>query len=447
MTDAVTERSGIRKFYALLLTQTFSLIGTRMTDLAVGIWLFGQTGNATPLTLVSFFAIIPRFISTPFAGLFADRFSRRAVMILSDTGQAVGTLVLLASFLSGRFEVWHLYAITLFKACFDMFQGVAFQATITSLVPDKHRNRANAVQFVSSPIAAIIAPAITGAAYPLLGVAGIIAIDLITFLGAALVLLTMHLPNPAPNAAQEQNAIGEGQRSSFWSEIMAGFRFVWQHKPLLMIFVFTGSTNFFLAGANALQTPYILERTNNNAALLGTLLGAYSAGTLTGALLMAAWGGTKRRIHTMMPGIAILGAALTLLGTQSNPLSMALLLFIMAIFPPVNNVSIISTLQIKVPPALQGRVFAAISQISMTLIPLSYLVAGPLADRVFEPFARTPQWAAFAPIFGSGNGAGMGLLLTLAGIAIVIVSLAIYVTPLIQNMDSSLPNYEPTAAG
>jgi MFS transporter, DHA3 family, macrolide efflux protein len=212
-----------------------------------------------------------------------------------------------------------------------------------------------------------------------------------------------------------------------------------------MVFIFTGSTNFFLAGANALQTPYILSRTGSSEGALGVLLGAYSLGSLTGALVMATWGGTKRRVHTMMPGIATLGVALALLGTQSNPLTMAVLLFVMGIFPPVNNVSIISTLQIKVPPDLQGRVFAAISQISMTLIPLSYLVAGPLADRVFEPFASGEGWPPFAPVFGVGAGAGIGLLLTLAGAAIAMISLAIYALPLVRTLDTALPDYVPSA--
>jgi DHA3 family macrolide efflux protein-like MFS transporter len=435
----------LRTFYLLLLTQTLSLIGTRMSDLAIGIWLFNETGDATPLTLVSFFAFLPRFISTPFAGLFADRFSRRRVMMISDAGQALGTLVLLLSFSSGGFQVWHLYVVTLFKAAFDMFQGVAFQASITMLVPDEHRNRANAIQFVASPIASIIAPALTGAAYGLIGLVGIIGLDLVTFVAASGVLLLIKIPQPESNAPQEAASL------TFWQNITAGFRFVWQHKPLLMVFVFTGSTNFFLAGTNALQTPYILSRTGGNEAALGALLGAYSLGSLTGALLMATWGGTKRRVHTMMPGIATLGAALALLGMQFNALPMAVLLFIMGIFPPVNNVSIISTLQAKVPPDLQGRVFAAISQISMTLIPLSYLVAGPLADQVFEPFAASDAWQPFAPLFGTGAGAGIGLLLTVAGIAIAAISLGIYALPLVRSLDTALPNYaprpEPTAEG
>lgn len=148
----------------------------------------------------------------------------------------------------------------------------------------------------------------------------------------------------------------------------------------------------------------------------------------------------------MMPGLAILGVALAFLGMAQQPLPMALLMFIMALFPPINNVSIISLLQIKVPPQLQGRVFAAISQISMTLIPLSYVVTGPAADNVFEPLVNTPSWAMLGGLFGNSAGAGMGLMMTISGIAITTVSLVIYAMPMVRNLEALLPDYVPETA-
>jgi len=435
----MSEKRKLYTFYTLLLTQTFSLIGSRMTALALGIWIFAETREATPLVLISFFSFLPRLLSASIAGVMADRYDRRYVMAIADVGQAVGTVLLLISFSSGAFQVWHLYAVTILQSVFDIFQGPAFQASVTMLVPDKQRNRANAVQLVTSPVAGIIAPALAGTLYGLFGVTGIITIDLLTFIASIVVLFSINIPKPKPTDD------GQAQRPSIWREAIAGFQFVWERKPLLMIFVFTGLTNFFLAGMISLQTPYILSRTNSEATL-GTLLGVYSAGSLAGTVLMAVWGGTKRRVQTMMPGLAILGVALAFLGMAQQPLPMALLMFIMALFPPINNVSIISLLQIKVPPQLQGRVFAAISQISMTLIPLSYVVTGPAADNVFEPLVNTPSWAMLGGLFGNSAGAGMGLMMTISGIAITTVSLVIYAMPMVRNLEALLPDYVPETA-
>lgn len=79
----------LRTFYILIITQTLSLIGSRVSGLALGIWLFNETGNATPLALVAFFGVVPSVIMQGFAGVVADRWDRRYVMALSDAGQAV----------------------------------------------------------------------------------------------------------------------------------------------------------------------------------------------------------------------------------------------------------------------------------------------------------------------------------------------------------------------
>jgi MFS family permease len=425
-----------RVFYTLLVAQSLSLIGSRMTGLAMGIWIFATTGAATPLVLVSFFAFVPRLLSASLAGVLADRWDRRRVMALADAGQAAGTVVLLLSFTGGGFQLWHLYAVTVIQATFDILQGPALYATIGALAAEQQRSRANALMLITTPLAGIVAPALTGALYGLIGVAGIIAIDLATFLLSMVTLLLLPIPQPPPAPA--------GERASLWQEVTAGFRFVWEQRPLLMIFVFTAATNFFYAGVIALNTPYILSRTGSQA-LLGALLSAFSAGTLAGSALMLVWRGGRRRVDTMMPVIALSGAALALYGAQSRPPLMAALLFVMALGSPINNVSILSTLQAKVPPALQGRVFAAINQISMLLIPLSYLLIGPLSDRLFEPLSRTDAWRPLAPIFGAGPGAGTGLLFSICGVAILAISLTIYALPLIQQLDQRLPDHTPAA--
>src|SRR5687768_9288843 len=94
----------MRTFYTLILTQVFSLIGSRISGLAISIWVFKQTGDATPLALVSFFFIVPQILVSGFSGALADRWDRRYVIMISDAGQALGTVLLLISFASGGFQ-------------------------------------------------------------------------------------------------------------------------------------------------------------------------------------------------------------------------------------------------------------------------------------------------------------------------------------------------------
>lgn len=100
----------MRTLYVLTLTQALSLLGSRMSAVAVGLWVFARTGEATPLLLAAFFAELPLLLVGGLAGWLADRYDRRLVLVVGDAGQALGTAVLLASVLSGGFRLWHLYA-------------------------------------------------------------------------------------------------------------------------------------------------------------------------------------------------------------------------------------------------------------------------------------------------------------------------------------------------
>ena len=121
--DRTQTAPALRTFYILVLTQTLSLIGSRMTSTAIGIRVSVDTGQAAPLLLVAFFNELPPMLFGSAAGVLVDRWNRRWVMMLADAGQAVGSLLLLASFLSGSFQLWHLYVIVLLQGTFAMFQS------------------------------------------------------------------------------------------------------------------------------------------------------------------------------------------------------------------------------------------------------------------------------------------------------------------------------------
>ena len=408
-----------------------------MTSLAIGIWIYEQTGNASPLAFVAFFSFLPRLISVGFAGVFADKYDRRYVMALADAGQAIGTFVLLGVLFTGTFVIWHLYVVAVIQAIFGVFQQPAFQASVTMLIPDEHRDRANAVQLLTGPVAGIIAPTFAGMLYAFIGLQGVIVVDLVTFFVGATVVLMLDIPKP------EKSKVTAQMGTSIWIQAVAGLRYVWSRRPLFYLFMFMGINNFFVAGMFVLRTPYILARTGNDEIALGLIMSVASAGAIAGTVAMSIWGGFRPRIHNILPSAAMIGLSLVFIGTQSNPYLIAAGAFFGAIFPSIINASLISILQIKVPPDLQGRVFAAIQQMSMTLMPLSYLLVGPIADNIFEP-AALDAWA-FSPIVGSGIGAGMGLMQVIAGSIVVIVAMVFYVWHPVRHIESILPDFTPQA--
>jgi MFS transporter, DHA3 family, macrolide efflux protein len=425
-------------FYTLILTQTLSLIGSRISGLAIGIWVFNETGNATPLALVAFFATVPMVLASSISGVLADRWDRRYVMIVADAGQAVGTMLLLVSFATDGFQLWHLYAVTFIQAIFGVFQGPAFQASVTMLIPDNKRDRANAIQQMTGPAAGIIAPAIAGFVFAAVGVIGAIIIDMVTFFVAVLVILSVQIPRP------KQTAEGLALKGSVWKEAWSGLRYLLSRRILFWMMFYVSLINLLFGGAMVLTTPYLLARTGDEA-VLGVLLSVFNLGALIGGLIFSVWGGTRPRIHTMMPGVAASGLFLVLVGMGQTPLPLGVALFFMFLPLPMVNASFMSMIQVKVPPDVQGRVFAVLGQMSMMLTPLSYLLAGPLADQVFEPAVGLPGWELVAPFVGNSVGAGMGLIMVICGLFVLVSTLIAYALPAVRSMETTLPDYIPSA--
>ncbi len=430
------QKQHIRTFYILIFTQVFSMIGSRISSIAIGIYLFQTTGNATPLAMIAFFSTLPMVLASSISGVLADRWDRRIVMVLSDTGQAVCTLLLFISFTSGSFELWHLYIIIAVQSVFGVFQGPAFQASVTMLIPDDQRDRANAIQQLTGPSSGIIAPAVAGVVYALGGVSLAILIDMFTFVVAMIVIFSIHIPRPT------QTEVGKKFSGTFRQEIWSGLRYLRGHRPLLYNMLYVSMINFFFAGMGVLLTPYILGRTGSEVTL-GTLQSVQNIGAIAGGLTLGVWGGTKKRMNTIIPGILIAAVVMIGIGISQNAIILGVMMFCFMFPLPMVNGLFMSLMQTKVPPDMQGRVFAVMGQMSMLLMPISFLLVGPLADNVFAPAVGTEGWATFAPFVGTDAGSGYGLMMVAVGIIGSILTLSAWAIPQIRNLETLMPDYIP----
>jgi len=136
---------GLAVYYALVVTQVVSLIGSQVSQYAVGIAVYRATGHATPIALIAFFSTVPAIVLGGLGGAIADRFDRRGMMLIANLGYVVVSGLLLLSFASGAFQFWHLYVLTVGGAVFAALERPAFLASVGMVVPDSRRDRANAV--------------------------------------------------------------------------------------------------------------------------------------------------------------------------------------------------------------------------------------------------------------------------------------------------------------
>jgi DHA3 family macrolide efflux protein-like MFS transporter len=427
-------------YYALLVTEAVSLIGSQISGYAVSIAMFRATGHATPLALVAFFWAAPGVLLGGYAGALVDRFDRRGMMLVANVGFILCSGLLLLSFASGAFQLWHLYALTLGAALFAALERPAFQASIAMLVPDSHRDRANAIRQVTGSSAGVIAPAAAGMLYALVGVVGSIGIDIATFVAAIAVLAIVRIPRPA------ETAEGRAMRAAVWRQVFDGFRYLAARPALLGFCGYISVVNLLGNGAGVLLTPYVLARTGSPQ-LLGVIFALMSVGGIAGALVISAGGRLGSRMNTVMLAIIAAGLFLGLAGVARDAPAIGASLFLMLFALAFTDAPFWSMMQAKVAPDLQGRVFAAYLQVITLLSPLALLVAGPLADRVFEPARRQPAWQSVGWLVGGRPGAGMGMMFVVAGAMILALSLAVYAIPAVRRLEADLPDYEAAPAG
>jgi DHA3 family macrolide efflux protein-like MFS transporter len=415
----------LRTFYFLVATQTLSIIGSRMTGIAVGIRVFTETGDTAPLLLNAFFNELPAMLGSSFAGVLVDRWDRKRVLMLADAGQALGSLLLMLSFLSGHFQLWHLYVVALAQGTCAMFQGPAKDASTTLLVPENQRERANAIQAMSFPLAGVVAPALTGVIYVAVGIGGVILIDLLTFLIAVYAVYRTRIPNPA------RSEEGQSAQGTLLQEWRGGLRFLRDRPALLGLVLYFTAMNFLLNGPLELALPYTITITGSET-LSGLILAANSLGGVVGTAILAFWGGTRPRIHTFMPAMLLVGVMFLAFGTARSAALLAVSIFLLLL--PLQTWAIYtSVIQIKTPPDMQGRIFSIIGQLGYLGATASFLLTGPLVDSILEPRAAAP-------------GEGMGLLLVGTGVIILVVTLIVYALPTIRRLESTLPDYDALPA-
>ncbi len=425
---------GMRIFSVVWFGQLVSTLGSGLSGFALGVWVYQETGSATLFALNMLAFALPNILISPFAGALADRWDRRWVMIMSDAGAGLGTLAIALLLLSGRLEVWHVYIATAFMSAFSTFQWPAYSAATTLLVPKKHLGRAGGLVQIGEAISQLASPAIAGALFVTIGLQGVVLIDFATFAFAVLTLLFVRFPKP------EATAAGEAGKGSILKEAAYGWRYIITRPGLFGLLLVFAASNFLSGLWNPLITPMLLEMTSPQ--MLGYLASIAGVGMLLGTLVMSAWGGPRRRIHGVLGFMFIAGIFTALFGLRPSLPLITFAGFCMLFTVPIINASSQALWQSKVAADVQGRVFAVRRMIAWSTMPLAYIVAGPLADKVFTPLLEVggPLASSVGRVIGVGPGRGIGFMFIVMGFLEILVVIAGYLYPRVRLVEDELPD-------
>jgi len=444
MSSSSPRASGMLGFSIVWLGQLVSVLATSMSQFALSLWVLRETNNsATAFGLMQVFYITPFLIISPIAGAMVDRYNRKAMMMISDLGAGLATILVLILQALGLLQVWHLYLVSAIAGLGNAFQWPAYSAAISTMVPKEQLGRANGMMSLVEAGPGVFAPLLAGALLPLIALTGILFIDVATFVVAIGALLSIYVPQP-PRTEEGRKAESGG----LLSEAAFGFRYILARPSLLGLQIVFFFGNLFAGIAFTLLAPMIVARTGNSdvsATALGIAQSAGAIGGVVGGIVMSAWGGTKRRVHGVLFGHVLAGIVGTLMvGLGRTVTWWAVTLFLGALLIPWINGSNQAIWQSKVAPDVQGRVFAARRLIAWLTNPLSPIIAGVLADQWLEPALRVEggSTSALNGLVGFGPGAGMALLIIVCGAFTALVGAGGYFIPAVRNAETLLPDYD-----
>ena len=420
-------------FILLWVGQLISLTGSGLTGFSLGIWAYQRTGSTTQYALIFTFTILPTIIISPFAGSVVDRWDRRRALILSHIGVGVTTTLLLLLLLSGQLEVWHIYIATAFQAVLNTFQWLALSAAVTLVAPAKHLGRAAGMTQLSEAVARVISPILAGVLLLSFGLWGVLAINSFTALVAVCTLLFVSIPKPNLESAEKL-------RHALLRDLSLGWSYITAHKGLLSLLTLFALTNFLSGTVVVLSTPFILSFAS--VATLGTILSVAGGGMVAGGLVMSAWGGPKQRVYAVIGFQVLAGLSIVIAGMSSSARIVGAATFVFAFSVSSTLAASQAIWQSKVEPGLQGRVFAVRRMIAWSTLPVAYLLAGPLADKVFKPLlvAGGPLAASVGRVVGVGAGRGIGLLFVFLGSFVMLISAVAVMSPHLRLIEQELPD-------
>ena len=327
------------------------------------------------MTIAIICGFLPTFFLSPFAGVWADRYNRKMLIVLSDTVIAVTTLILAMLFVLGFDAIWLLFVMSAIRALGTAIQTPTVAAFLPQLVPEDRLTRVNATFSSIQSLSMLIAPMLSGVLLTVTKIEAIFFIDVVTAAIAVLILLLfLHVPVHAKALSR--------QSISYLTDMREGLIYIKNHQFVKQLFLFC-AIFFFLAAPVAFLTPLQVTRSFGGDVWRLTVLEiTFSVGMMVGGIIMASWGGFNNKIHTMVLSSLVFGFCTFVLGII--PVFWIYLFFmgLIGIAMPVFNTPFTVLLQQKIEGDFLGRVFGVLGMISSSMMPLGMLLFGPVSDFV-----------------------------------------------------------------
>ncbi|MFC4586112.1 non-ribosomal peptide synthetase/MFS transporter [Sphaerisporangium corydalis] len=422
------------RFVTVAASQMVSMTGSALTEFAIPIWIYLQTGSLVRFALFAVLGLVPGMLVAPLAGAVVDRSNRRRVMLAGDVAAGGVQLLLGVLLWTGNLASWHIYVLIVSLSVALQFQRLAYGSSIPQLVPKQYLGHANGVAQMANGVTQLLVPLIAVGLMASIGLGGIVLIDVVSYAFAVTVLLFTRFP--ASMAWQRKEPV--------LAEIVNGFRYSWGNSSIRSMLLFFAALNIFLSPLFLLISPLVLSF--GTLADAGRIAFVSGAGVLLGGLVMTVWGGPRRRrLYGMMLSVLGLAAFCLVTGLRPSLVTIAAGAFGMALWLTLVNGIYTTIVQVKVPPRFHGRVFALNTLIAWSTLPIGFGLVAPYGSRLFDPLVAEggPLAGSVGAVIGVGAGRGVGLMYVLFALAMVVLVLVALRFRSLARFDADVPDAAP----
>lgn len=372
-----------RNFILLWQGQLVSKLGSQAHGVALMLWVKHATDSATIMGAIVMAASLPAVLVAPFAGVLADRASRRGIIVASDliAGLAVLSLAGLMFWAPEATTVtliW-MFVVSAALSLTMVFFGTAGGAAIPDLVPSERLPAANSMNRLADQLAGFLGQGAGGVLFRVLGAPLLFLFDSFSYLYAAVSSMFIRIPKVTRDTSTRQTDGWQRMKA----DISEGFQFIWSHPGLRSLFAFAAVLNFFFSPITVLLPFYVEDTLQASPDWFGYLIAALGVGSACGYGI-AAWlkGPAARRARFTLIGMLLLPIMILGLGLVANVVWATAVIIALGICLGFVNVTIVTLIQRAVPTEIRGRVFGLLTTLMGGLVPISQGLTGVVADAV-----------------------------------------------------------------
>lgn len=361
-----------RSYLFFWLGQLVSLLGSSIANFVIIWWITLLTESTLYLSIAFLVGLVPTVILSPFAGVLADRWSRRKLVGTVDFLQALTTLGLIFLFWLDLASIWLVLVLLGLKGIFQAFHRPTVSAITPSMVPKDKLSRMNGLNFLFTGAVNLVGPVVAAFLLEFWKINQILWIDAITFVAALVPLLLVRIPS-----------VGNGkERSSFVEEFREGLSYIRNVRGFVPLILLSTVLNFLLTPLNTLFPYFVRFDHSGGAGDLAFVLAMAQGGMLAGGLLMSVFQGFKKKMVTIIffMYVFFFGYSLVALAPPGLFWFIGLNGLIMLFCLPVVNVLYMTIIQTIVPTDMQGRVNSVDMALSSAASPLGMILFGAIAE-------------------------------------------------------------------